>query len=162
MPLKLVPSIHRATHRIGLYIAHLRELGLSQGEAHVLAQLAASSPATVGDLHRGLAHKRSTLTSILDRLAARRLITRTVGEDRRTFVIATTKKGRQLARRIHRHLTGLERAIARRVSAADVGAFTKVISVVEQEARRLSTRRAAGQATRAAPGRRGTGRARGR
>jgi hypothetical protein len=46
----------------------LREGALSQGEAHILALLAHSSPANIADLHRGLAHKRSTLTSILDRL----------------------------------------------------------------------------------------------
>src|SRR5262249_36526006 len=77
--LAFVPSIHRATHRIGLYLAALREDGLSQGEAHILADLATSSPATIKDLHRGLAHKRSTLTSILDRLVDRGLITREVG-----------------------------------------------------------------------------------
>src|SRR5258708_7338833 len=79
MALRLVPRIHRATHRIGLYLADLREFGLSQGEAHILAQLAASGPGTVADLHRGLAHKRSTLTSILDRLEARGFVIRSVG-----------------------------------------------------------------------------------
>jgi DNA-binding MarR family transcriptional regulator len=85
MSLRLIPQIHRATHRIGLYLADLREFGLSQGEAHILAHLAKAAPATINDLHRGLAHKRSTLTSILDRLADRGLITREVGaSDRRT------------------------------------------------------------------------------
>jgi DNA-binding MarR family transcriptional regulator len=70
MALRLVPPIHRATHRIGLYLADLREHGLSQGEAHILAHLATSAPATIADLHAGLAHKRSTLTSILDRLTS--------------------------------------------------------------------------------------------
>ena len=73
MSLRLVPPIHRATHRIGLYLADLREDGLSQGEAHILALLATSAPATIAELHRGLAHKRSTLTSILDRLRGSRL-----------------------------------------------------------------------------------------
>src|ERR1700736_3866128 len=71
MPLRLVHPVHRATHRIGLYLDDLRERGLTQGEAHILALLAHSAPAKVADLHRGLAHKRSTLTSILDRLANR-------------------------------------------------------------------------------------------
>src|SRR5712691_2851726 len=98
MPLRLVPHIHRATHRIGLYLADLREFGLSQGEAHILAQLAASAPSTIADLHRGLAHKRSTLTSILDRLVDRGLVTREVGaSDRRTFVITPTAKGTRVA-----------------------------------------------------------------
>ena len=81
MPLRFIHPVQRATHRIGLYVDELREQQLTQGEAHILALLAESSPARVADLHRGLAHKRSTLTSILDRLAERNLITRKVGED---------------------------------------------------------------------------------
>jgi DNA-binding MarR family transcriptional regulator len=135
MSLRLIPHIHRATHRIGLYLADLRELGLSQGEGHILAHLAKAAPATINDLHRGLAHKRSTLTSILDRLADRGLITREVGSsDRRTFVITPTVSGRQVARRVHRHLTDLEEAIARRVTPEDVRGFLKVIAAVEEEA----------------------------
>src|SRR4051812_8880674 len=137
MSLRLVPPIHRATHRIGLFLADLREDGVSQGEAHILALLASSAPATIAELHRGLAHKRSTLTSILDRLAARGLITREVGaEDRRTFVITPTPRGVQIARRVHRHLIDLEEAIGRRVTADDVRGFIKVVSAVEEEARK--------------------------
>jgi DNA-binding MarR family transcriptional regulator len=135
MPLRLVPPIHRATHRIGLYLAGLRDDGLSQGEAHILALLATSAPATIAALHRGLAHKRSTLTSILDRLADRGFITREVGvDDRRTFVITPTAKGRRVARRVHRHLTRLEDAVGRRVTADAVKGFLKVVSAVEDEA----------------------------
>jgi DNA-binding MarR family transcriptional regulator len=135
MPLHFVHPVHRATHRIGLYLSELREGALSQGEAHILALLAHSSPANIVDLHRGLAHKRSTLTSILDRLVDRGLITRKVGEsDRRTFVIMPTAKGRKLAQRVNRHLSDLERAVVRRVSAADIKGFKNVVSALEQEA----------------------------
>jgi DNA-binding MarR family transcriptional regulator len=153
MPLRLVPPIHRATHRIGLYLAGLREGGLSQGEAHVLAQLAAASPATIAALHRGLAHKRSTLTSIIDRLVDRGLVTRDVGvADRRTFVIALTSRGRAVARRVRAHLAALERAVGRRVTRRELTVFLKVTAAVEDEAHR---------ATRAAPSRQTPGRARG-
>jgi DNA-binding MarR family transcriptional regulator len=135
MPLHFVHPVHRATHRIGLYLSELREDDLSQGEAHILALLAHSSPAAIADLHRGLAHKRSTLTSILDRLVDRGLITRKVGEsDRRTFVIMPTAKGRKVAQRVNRHLCDLERAVFRRVSAADIKGFKNVVSALEQEA----------------------------
>jgi DNA-binding MarR family transcriptional regulator len=144
MPLRLVHPVHRATHRIGLYLDHLRERRLTQGEAHILALLAHSRQANVADLHRGLAHKRSTLTSILDRLAARGLITRAVGEiDRRTFVVRLTAKGRRLAQRVQRHLSALERAVVRRVSAANIKGFNKVVAALEQEAHhRVGSRRA--------------------
>jgi DNA-binding MarR family transcriptional regulator len=135
MSLRLVHPVHRATHRIGLYLDDLRERGLTQGEAHILALLAHSRRANVADLHRGLAHKRSTLTSILDRLARRGLITRAVGEtDRRTFVVRPTAKGRKLAQRVQRHLSALEHAVVRRVSAADIKGFNKVVAALEQEA----------------------------
>ena len=135
MPLRLVHPVHRATHRIGLYLDDLRERGLTQGEAHILALLAHSDRANVAELHRGLAHKRSTLTSILDRLARRGLITRAVGEtDRRTFIVRPTAKGRKLAKRVQRHLSALERAVAHRVSAADIKGFNKVVAALEREA----------------------------
>src|SRR5262249_53931501 len=137
MSLDLVPAIHRATHRIGLYLAELREHGLSQGEAHILAHLATSGPARIGDLHRGLGHKRSTLTSILDRLTARGFVTRAVGvTDRRTFIITLTRRGRRIARQVYQHLSDLERSVARRVSSDELRAFAKVVSAVEEEARR--------------------------
>src|SRR5262249_30936113 len=128
MSLHFVHPVHRATHRIGLYLGELRENELTQGEAHILALLAPSSSTNIADLHRGLAHKRSTLTSILDRLVDRGLITRKIDEsDRRTFVIMPTAKGRRLAQHINRHLSDLERAVVRRVSAADIKGFKNVI-----------------------------------
>jgi DNA-binding MarR family transcriptional regulator len=136
MSLRLVPSIHRATHRIGLYLAEQREAGLSQGEAHILAHLSRAHPATIADLHRGLSHKRSTLTSILDRLVARGFVTRTVSvDDRRSFVVDTTAKGRAAADRVHRHLTALEAAVARDVTSDEIQACLKVLAAVEARAR---------------------------
>ena len=135
MSLNLVPPVHRATHRIGLYLSDLRDAKLSQGDAHILALLDEKSPATIADLHRGLAHKCSTLTSILDRLAERGFVTRSVGAtDRRTFVIALTPRGRAMARRVSRHLAALERAVEGRVTRADVAAFLKVLDALETEA----------------------------
>ena len=140
--MRLVPPIHRATHRIGLFLADLRDEGLSQGEAHILALLATSAPATIAELHRGLAHKRSTLTSILDRLAERGFVTREVGaEDRRTFVITPTAKGAQIAKRVHRHLSDLEEAVGRRVTSNEIKAFMKVVSAVEDEAHKRTHER---------------------
>ena len=142
MALRFVHPVHRATHRIGLYLDGLKQPGLTQGEAHILAHLADSGPVNVAHLHRGLAHKRSTLTSILDRLARRGLITRAVGKtDRRTFLVRPTAKGRKLAQRVRNHLSALEHAVTRRVSAADIRGFNKVVATLEQQAHR---RRASG------------------
>jgi DNA-binding MarR family transcriptional regulator len=135
--LELIPAIHRATHRIGLCLAKLGEPGLSQGEAHILAHLADSGPATVGALHQGLAHRRSTLTSILDRLVERKLVTRATGtEDRRTFVVTLTTEGKRVAARTKRLLAELERAVAAQYSRKELAAFVAVVAAVEAEAHR--------------------------
>jgi DNA-binding MarR family transcriptional regulator len=137
MQLLLIPAIHRATHRIGLYLALLREHGLSQGEAHILAHLARSGPATVGKLHEVLAHKRSTLTSILDRLVLRGLVTRDADtKDRRTFVVALTRTGKRVATETHRHLLGLEQAVRRKFTADALDTFVAVLAAIEEAAER--------------------------
>jgi len=101
------------------------------------------APTTVGALHRGLAHRRSTLTSILDRLIARGLIARTVGTaDRRTFVITLTVRGRAVAKRVLRHLRSLEARVDRRVTESEIAACLKVLAVVEEEAARRGHARA--------------------
>jgi DNA-binding MarR family transcriptional regulator len=124
-----------------LYLADIGELGLSQGEAHILAHLATSGPTTIASLHRGLAHKRSTLTSILDRLTGRGLVTRHVGTtDRRTFLIKPTARGRQVAARVHRHLEALERSVAGRFSSDEVRTFARVLAAVEEEAHKKARR----------------------
>jgi DNA-binding MarR family transcriptional regulator len=138
--LRLIPPVHRATHRIGLYLASGQTDALSQGESHILALLAASSPMTIRELHQGLAHKRSTLTSILNRLVARGLVTREVGEsDRRTFVVALTAKGRRAAREVFQQLADLERAVAAHVSDTDLAGFAKVLAAIESEAHARAT-----------------------
>jgi len=135
MPLSFVHPVHRATHRIGLYLDKLGEPGLTQGEDHILAMLADSGPAKVAELHRGLAHKRSTLTSILDRLAKRNLITRKVGKTgRRTFIVTLTAKGRKLAQRISSicwSLSGKSREV---ITAVEIKGFKKVVAALEQQA----------------------------
>ena len=152
MHLQLVPPLHRATHRIGLYLAALPEDDLSQGEAHILALLAAAGPSTIADLHKGLAHKPSTLTSILDRLSDRALVTRAVGTvDRRTFVVTPTAKGRTVAKRVHRHLATLERTVVAEVSVNDVRGFLKVVAAVEDRAHSLTVSPASSMPRRTRP-----------
>jgi DNA-binding MarR family transcriptional regulator len=114
----MIQEIQRAAHLIGLHIDRAG-LGVTQAEAHVLAHLAGGS-ATVGELHRAFGHKRSTLTSVLDRLEERGYVTRTVNpDDRRSFVVATTRTGAAVARRVTRVLDELERAIR---GEPDIGA----------------------------------------
>jgi DNA-binding MarR family transcriptional regulator len=137
MTLVLIPKIHRTTHQIGLYIER-SGLGLNQGEAHIMAHLASAGESTVGQLHKAFAHKRSTLTSFLDRLTERRLIRRDVrSDDRRSFVVSLTPAGRSVAHKIRRHLEKLEQAALRGTKSGNTKAFSEVIGAVEEAATRL-------------------------
>ncbi len=130
--LAFVPQVHRATHRIGLSLEQLGPRALGQGEAHVLAQLAAEGPRTIGKIHRAFAHKRSTLTSILDRLESRGLIERESDpRDRRSFVVTLTAEGRNLGRRVLAHFAAFEAAVLERVTRADLRGFYKVLAALD-------------------------------
>src|SRR5262245_38621351 len=134
MRLSLVPPVHRATHRIGLLIQAAR-LDVSQGEAHLLAELHEAGPRTVGELHRAFAHRKSTLTGILDRMEERGLVKRRLREeDRRSCSVERTSKGRTAAERAHERLARLEAAVRKRVSAQDLRGFAAVVEALAEEA----------------------------
>jgi DNA-binding MarR family transcriptional regulator len=132
MRLEIIFSIHRATHRIGLFIQrHMPDL--TQGEAHILCHLNESGDSTIAELHRAFAHKRSTLTSVLDRLVARGLVTREPSEkDRRSFVVGLTAAGRKKAAKVHRLLESLEAGVLRDRTKVEV--FDQMIRSLEQRA----------------------------
>jgi DNA-binding MarR family transcriptional regulator len=133
MPLGLIPALHRATHRIGLLIQEAPSLAVTQGEAHILAHLAGNGPSTVAELHGSLAHKPSTLTSILDRLDAARLIERSTSpQDRRSFIVSLTPAGKRLAARIYRRLAAFEAAVLKRATPDEVRAFLELIGQIER------------------------------
>jgi DNA-binding MarR family transcriptional regulator len=134
-PLRLIPHLHRATHQVGLYISGLRDLGVSQAEAHILDHLASHGDSTVGQLHRAFAHRRSTLTSVLDRLADRGLILRDASDvDRRTFVVSLTAAGRSLAARVHDALGRIEARALTQVAPRDRDGFHAVLAALEKAA----------------------------
>jgi DNA-binding MarR family transcriptional regulator len=89
----------------------------------------------VSGLHRAFAHKRSTLTSVLDRLDARGLITRESSlEDRRSFLVKLTASGKKKAAKIHRQLESLEAKVLRANDRRAVEAFGQVIRNLENAA----------------------------
>jgi len=132
--LQLVPFVHRTTHRIGLSLDRAQPpLGLSQGECHLLAHLAEAGPCSVAELHRAFAHKRSTLTSYLDRLEARGDVTREVrAEDRRSFTVRLTRTGARSAARVHQHLLALEEGALARLTERDLRGFQAVLHALSE------------------------------
>jgi DNA-binding MarR family transcriptional regulator len=101
----------------------------SHGEAHILAHLHAEGESSIAQLHQALEHRRSTLTSILDRLAERKLITRAVdAKDRRSFRIRLTPSGAKAAAAIHRHLAAIEQAAMAGMTPAQMRTFHELIT----------------------------------
>jgi DNA-binding MarR family transcriptional regulator len=134
MRLELIFSIHRATHRIGLYIQR-HAPDLTQAEAHILCHMHEFGDSALSDLHRAFAHKRSTLTSVLDRLDARELVTRESSQkDRRSFVVRLTPSGKKKAAKIHRQLKSLEARVLHANDRRAVDAFGQVIRNLEENA----------------------------
>jgi DNA-binding MarR family transcriptional regulator len=129
---ELVPAIERATHLLGRHLE--RETGMPQAEAHVLARLGRGGPSSPSELHRLFGHKRSTLTSVLDRLEARGYLRREVNPaDRRSFVISLTRSGKTAATRVLRTVDAVEERIAKAVAARDLEGLAAVLAALEAE-----------------------------
>jgi DNA-binding MarR family transcriptional regulator len=134
MRLQLIFSIHRATHRIGLFIQR-HAPDLTQAEAHILCHLHEFGASSIADLHGAFAHKRSTLTSVLDRMNAQGLVTREPSQkDRRSFVISLTRRGKSKAAKIHRLLESLEANVLRGTDKHALESFDQMIRGLEQRA----------------------------
>jgi len=134
MPLEMVLNIHRATHQIGLYIQR-HAPGLSQAEAHILCHLKEAGDSPLADVHRAFAHKRSTLTSVLDRMEAGGLVLRESSpDDRRSFVIRLTAAGKKKAGRIHQLLETLEARTLQGSKRGEVQSFQRLIGSLETAA----------------------------
>jgi DNA-binding MarR family transcriptional regulator len=133
MALRLITHLHRATHQVGLYIHRaLSEIPISQAEAHVLSHLSGCGPCSIADVHHSFGHRRSTLTSILNRLEDRGLIAREIHpDDRRSYLLRLTHDGRPVASKARRTLERLEAAALSCVSEQQVAAFVAVIEAIQ-------------------------------
>jgi|SRR5579862_4127211 len=139
-------SAERAAHLVGAFLDPvIGQLGITQGEAHVLARLAGDGKATIGALHEGFGPKRSTLTNIVDRLEGRGFVRRQINrDDRRSFLIELTSSGRRAASRVTAALNGLEREVSAHVSPRDLQGFGATVEalggVVERHAGRSKSK----------------------
>ena len=137
VPLDFLSPIHKASRQIGLYLdAPCGQAGLTPGEAHLLSYLGSYGPCPISELHRVFGTKRSTLTSMLDRLSARGLVTREVDpEDRRSFLVGLTREGKVLARWIRSMVEDLEARIRARVSREEMKSFRSVMAAIAEVTR---------------------------
>ena len=108
-----ISELHRAVHALGLFIDERFGPDISQPEALVLVQLRHAGPSTINDVHRRFLHRRSTLTSVLDRLESKGYIAReTAPGDRRSTRISLTREGRKHANAIAAALERLGAEVA--------------------------------------------------
>ncbi len=133
----IVPALERGAHAVALWIERsFHDLRLTQAEAHVLAYLADHAPCSINDLHHSFGHKRSTLTSLLDRLETRGWIGRAAHPTSRRLVMAQlTDAGRPVAERVSGALRSLEGRVLARAGAEDAATFLRVIHCIEEETR---------------------------
>jgi DNA-binding MarR family transcriptional regulator len=134
----MLSTLERAAHLIGAYLEHTaHELGVTQAEAHVLAQVARGGPTSIATLHREFGYKRSSLTNILDRLEDRGFIRRKPHpKDRRSLVVHLTAPGERVAQRVAHALDVLERQVRGSVGVRDLqgvdAAVAALAEVVQQ------------------------------
>jgi len=105
-------ELHRAVHAVGLFLDARLDGEVSQPEALVIVHLHAGGPSTINDVHRAFLHRRSTLTSVLDRLESKGLVRRTAAAgDRRTVRLELTARGTRIADAIARAFEELRRDV---------------------------------------------------
>jgi DNA-binding MarR family transcriptional regulator len=131
---RLVPSVERASHAVALWVeGALKDLGITQAEAHILGHIAQAGTCAINDLHRDFGHRRSTLTSILDRLEGRELVRRTAHPtSRRSMMVELTDEGRIAGARVSALLDALDTAIRTEADTRDVDGFYRVIAAIEE------------------------------
>lgn len=134
--LALISSIYRAVHAVDALLGSAFSQ-LTPAEAQVMAHLAVHGHRTVGQIHAELGYKRSTLTSILNRLEARDLITCQVNEaDKRSLVIGLTAAGTKVSQSVLAELLELENEIVTAFSRRDQESTIWMLAAVKKVAER--------------------------
>jgi DNA-binding MarR family transcriptional regulator len=131
----IVPTVERTTHAVALWIERtFSDLRLTQAQAHVLNYLVDHAPCSINDLHHSFGHKRSTLTSLLDRLEHRGWIRRsTHPTSRRLVQVQLTETGRPVAERVSAAVRELEGRLLAQVGHQAAETFLQVIHALDEE-----------------------------
>ena len=116
-------AVQRAAHAsVHALAAQLGELGLTGSEINALANLADVKGRTVSGLAAAAGVRATTMTSVLDRLERRGLISRApVPRDRRAVLVRLTASGSQACRAISEAVARLERHALAELDAAATG-----------------------------------------
>jgi MarR family transcriptional regulator, organic hydroperoxide resistance regulator len=130
----VITALHQATHAtLHVLGARLASLGLTASEQTVLAVLADGRPRAVGGLAAAAGTRPTTLTSVLDRLAGRQLLTREVDPaDRRSFLIGLTPAGRRTASTVRAAVTELEHRALGPLTPGQIAGFRAVTKALTE------------------------------
>jgi DNA-binding MarR family transcriptional regulator len=126
--------MQRAVHVLGLHLeAALGDLGLSQSEMHVLSLLGHAGTSSVAELQRGVRHRPSTLTGILDRLEKREMVVRQINAaDRRSNLIELTPSGRAAASRVLHVMAAVQETVFADLTPEELRTFRETLDRVSQ------------------------------
>ena len=109
------------------------DFGLAASEAHLLNFVQVYGPCRVGELTRVMGTQKSTMTSMVDRLEERGLLTRDANpEDRRSFLVAVTEAGAELGAAGREQVWRLEQEVIAKSSLKDVEALQRVLAAIDE------------------------------
>ena len=127
---QFVSQLH-AAYRVLSRIAEDALVDIASDEKHMLSYILKYGPCTVGTLGDVFGVKGATLTGQLDRLEKRRLLKRQNNpDDRRSFLVSATPKGRALVYRIGEQVMKLEAEVREKVTDREYASFLKVIEAI--------------------------------
>ena len=131
-PLRILSPIHKIKRQIEMYLeARVKALDCSLIEGHIVGYLSSYAPCPVAELVRVFGIKRSTLTSLLDRLESRELISRRVNPaDRRSWLVEILPTGKKLSRRLRKIFDEFEKNVLSEISLKDLAGFDNLITAI--------------------------------
>ncbi len=134
--LEFIPALHRAVNAVQVLLADER-IDVTHAEALVLAHLAEAKVQRMSELRNAFGQRKSTLTSVADRLVERGLITRYDDpQDRRVLLVRLTRSGERSARRIVTVLSALEKRAIKAAEPCDVRTLRRGLEAIGDAAPR--------------------------
>lgn len=136
MKLAILSPLHRAVRQVMLSLEEaIIDAGLDvrPDEGHALSYIGTYGPCPTGNVQRVLGVKRSTVTSLLDRLVRRGLIIRQGDpSDGRVVLVQVTAAGRRLVERLDACALKLEQRIAEQIGTRDRAALHRILAAIDQ------------------------------
>jgi MarR family transcriptional regulator, organic hydroperoxide resistance regulator len=128
---RLISPLHKASRQVQLHLEPAcQRHGVSFQEAHLIA-FVSRYPARVSVLHRVFDLRKSTLTSLLDRLEALGLLRRKPDSaDGRSLIVEATARGQRVAAAIGPAIGAFEASVMGAVSERDLSGFHAVLQAI--------------------------------